>query len=83
MAQRKNPIAAKCFLCMKEQLDFDPDHMADQLNEVRRPVGALKDAANDYDSSDDDSDDGLSYDYTSDGVSFFTVQIEGRQADLT
>ncbi|KAE9972320.1 hypothetical protein BLS_004071 [Venturia inaequalis] len=66
LAQRKNPIAPKCLICMSEQLEFDPDAMAEELNNIRRPAGELKVVTYD-DDSDDDSDDGFSYEYTSDG----------------
>lgn len=81
LAQRKNPIAPKCLVCMSEQLEFDPDAMAEELNNIRRPAGELKVVTYD-DDSDDDSDDGFSYEYTSDGVSFSTFRMEGRQADM-
>lgn len=65
---------------MNEQLEFDPDLVVDQLNQHR---GAVKDAGDDYyDLSDDDSENGCSYDYTSDGVSFLDNQIENKQANL-
>lgn len=71
-AQRRNPIAAKCLVCMAEQLEFDPDLVVDQLNNHRRPVPAITD---DYDDdSDEDSDNGRTYDYTTDGVNFSTTK---------
>ncbi|TID24004.1 putative dna repair protein rad7 [Venturia nashicola] len=64
LAQRKNPVAAKCLVCMDEQLEFDPDVLAEQLNDLRRPPELQGTAY--YDDSDDDSDNVLSYKFTPD-----------------
>lgn len=80
LAQRKNPIAATCLVCMSEQLDFDPDAGADELNGICGSAEGRYDADYDYDS--DDSEERYIYSCTSDGVGFFTCQTIEKQADL-
>jgi hypothetical protein len=58
---------------MDEQLDFDPDHHAEQLNFMRGSVKAVKNAPDtEYDEYDSDGSDVRLYTHTEDDVSFYT-----------